>query len=144
MRQIPEKKKSTVTVIAKDRGVEVIYIKEWFQPGFFAEYSMNVVEVDDPHLVKIKRNTFVFSFVTKLEAMITLDGEEHKVSNTIKTSCNYYPGGNIVPLEEVEGRNTEGRFDILISNIKNNSKTMKAIETRNGDWQMYERGDIML
>jgi hypothetical protein len=129
---------------AKQEGNEpqVKQYVEFYYPGIFmSETNTKEVATRCVAELEIPDECFGFCFFEKQE--IVFEGEK-LVGKPRNHSGIFYPGGVLYSVGELMAKNQNGKYDILISNMKCNKWDL-VVETRKGNFQpFYEDKDVIL
>lgn len=122
------------------------YVQYEMPGSFFAETSTIEVPERRVDIAKSRapENAYAFEFYSVREPDFEWN-EEHfdVIPRAFDRSNKHYLGGSVLTQENVERENTDGRYDILLSNMRGN-RWDRVIRTPFGNTQPFEEGDVVV
>ncbi len=118
------------------------------EPGsFYSEAFFRVTRTRMPQKIRVPKGVFRFSFtdVASCEAVVKSGKRKKKVelvSAPFNPSPRYYYGGKVFTTQEI--RRKFSKSPSLMKMVGGHSSRKRWIRCRTGNWQHFERGDVLI
>lgn len=119
------------------------FVEVLFPGSFYPEESVHKVKARNPEAIAKKYpGCFAFTFYDRTQKETTVDGEPQTVYEKQKNKTGrYYPDGQLFTVEGL--KSLPGDHETLISNMECNG-WKHVVKTRRGNFQPFEKGDVIL
>ncbi len=116
---------------------------EFSLPGvFFSEGLVREVKTRDIARLRVPKDAFAYYFFDVLTESVEDQGKKVTLTSPhINISPRYFYGGKVFTLDEL--KNEYPKETTLIINVEF-SNTQKAILCRTGNWQIFEKNDVLV
>ena len=119
------------------------YVEILYPGSFYPEESVLKVKTRAPEEIARKYpKAFAFRFYDLTQKEVTVDGQKRTVSGQEKNKTGrYYPEAQLFTVAGLKA--LPGDYEILISNMECNG-WKHVVQTRRGNFQPFEKGDVIL